>query len=98
LTSVFDVEESGGEETPRGGRPVLVLVVDMNGNCEEDVLEDMVAGAVAGTVDNMEVEGESEDVDDAPPTPPPDDDLSVVVVELVVLVFVLDWVLSLSRL
>jgi len=57
-----------------------------------------VAGAVAGTVDNMEVEGESEDVDDAPPTPPPDDDLSVVVVELVVLVFVLDWVLSLSRL
>jgi len=57
-----------------------------------------VAGAVAGTVDNREVEGESEDVDvvdDAPPTPP-DDDLSVVVVELVVLVFVLD--LSLSRL
>lgn len=94
----MDVEESGGEETPRGGRPVLVLVVDMNGNCEEDVLEDMVAGAVAGTVDNKEVEGESEDVDvvdDVPPTPP-DDDLSVV--ELVVLVFVLDWALSLSRL
>lgn len=95
MTSVLDVEESGGEETPRGGRPVLVLVVDMNGNCEEVVLEDMVAGAVAGTVDNKEVEGESEDVDDAPPTPP-DDDLSVV--ELVVLVLVLDWALSLSRL